>query len=91
MALKKSVKTIHGFDAMDAYHRVENVVIIEKTKLQFGTASYKDAPSKEFVIGVPAFSWHQYECSYDINGANPIAQAYAHLKTMPEFAGATDC
>ena len=25
------------------------------------------------------------------DGANPLAQAYAHLKTLPEFAGAQDC
>lgn len=29
--------------------------------------------------------------SYDINGENPIKQAYLHLKTLPEFADATDC
>ena len=27
----------------------------------------------------------------DLSGANFIAQAYDHLKTMPEFAGAVDC
>jgi|APGre2960657404_1045060.scaffolds.fasta_scaffold07328_3 hypothetical protein len=27
----------------------------------------------------------------DMDGANFIKQAYEHLKTMPEFAGATDC
>ena len=27
----------------------------------------------------------------DLNGTNFIAQAYEHLKTLPEFAGATDC
>lgn len=32
-----------------------------------------------------------YEFDYDINGANPIAQAYEHLKTLPEFSGAQDC
>ena len=26
-----------------------------------------------------------------MSGGNFIAQAYAHLKTLPEFAGATDC
>jgi len=26
-----------------------------------------------------------------IDGKNFIAQAYEHLKTLPEFAGATDC
>lgn len=27
----------------------------------------------------------------DLNGANFIKQSYLHLKTLPEFAGATDC
>jgi len=26
-----------------------------------------------------------------MNGENFIAQAYAHLKTLPEFSGAEDC
>jgi hypothetical protein len=29
--------------------------------------------------------------AHDLNGPNFIAQAYEHLKTLPEFAGATDC
>ena len=27
----------------------------------------------------------------DMNGPNPIKQAYLHLKTLPEFSNATDC
>jgi hypothetical protein len=27
----------------------------------------------------------------DLSGPNFIAQAYLHLKSLPEFAGATDC
>lgn len=27
----------------------------------------------------------------NLDGANFIKQAYEHLKTLPEFAGATDC
>jgi len=35
----------------------------------------------------------QYEVpmSVDAGSANFIAQVYAHLKTLPEFAGAVDC
>jgi hypothetical protein len=29
--------------------------------------------------------------AYDINGENPIKQSYLYLKTLPEFASATDC
>ena len=28
---------------------------------------------------------------YDIDGPNPIKQAYQFLKSLPEFADATDC
>jgi hypothetical protein len=33
----------------------------------------------------------QYSFDYDLNGENPIKQAYLHLKTLPEFADAVDC
>ena len=32
-----------------------------------------------------------YSCKYDLDGPNPIKQAYLHLKSLPEFSGATDC
>lgn len=32
-----------------------------------------------------------YKFPLDLIGGNPIKQAYEHLKTLPEFAGATDC
>jgi hypothetical protein len=32
-----------------------------------------------------------YQFTPDLSGANFIAQAYEHLKTLPEFAGAEDC
>jgi hypothetical protein len=37
--------------------------------------------TKEYLIPV----------SVESGSANFIAQAYTHLKTLPEFAGATDC
>jgi hypothetical protein len=32
-----------------------------------------------------------YQFLLDLNGGNPIKQAYEHLKTLSEFADATDC
>jgi galactose mutarotase-like enzyme len=84
MALKKTVTTQHGFIANDAYHRVEGVQV-EKDKVTFQVRSYKDNS------GLPHFADVSLGCAYSLNGNNPIAQAYAHLKTLPEFAGATDC
>jgi hypothetical protein len=34
---------------------------------------------------------YQVPMSFEFNAPNFIAQVYAHLKTLPEFAGATDC
>lgn len=33
----------------------------------------------------------QYQFIPDLEGSNFIAQAYEHLKTLPEFAAAEDC
>ena len=44
----------------------------------------------EFQSEVAAFS-KDYSLQYDINGENPIAQAYNYLKSIPEFEGALDC
>jgi hypothetical protein len=83
MALKKNEPTQFGFDVPNAYQRVENVKL-RKTSMQFQLCIYSD-------VTKTAFSHKNYACAYDMAGANPIAQAYAHLKTLPEFAGATDC
>lgn len=84
MALQKTMPTPQGFTATDAYHRVEGVSIVGKTKISFRVRSYKDAAE------AVSFSDHGYECDYDLQGVNPISQAYVHLKTLSEFAGAAD-
>ena len=84
MALQNTVITQQGFTATDAYHRIEQISLSSKTTLQFMVNSYKD--SNESV----SFDVDMYSCAYDINGVNPIKQAYLHLKTLPEFAGASD-
>lgn len=40
--------------------------------------------------GVP-FAWGAHSFAPALDGDNFIRQAYLHLKTLPEFAGATDC
>jgi hypothetical protein len=39
----------------------------------------------------PFFSEDVITAPYSLDGVNPIAQAYEHLKTLPEFADAVDC
>lgn len=31
-----------------------------------------------------------HACAYDLEGENPMKQAYAHIKTLPQYDGAQD-
>lgn len=84
MAFKKSLQTPFGIEVQDAYHRVEGVQLISKTEMKFQVRASIDGVKAHFADSA-------YECEYDITGDNPIRQAYKHIKTLPEFAGATDC
>ena len=84
MALAKTVNTVHGFQAVNAYHRVEGIRFVDKDKMVFHVRASLDGVK-------PHFGDEQHECAYDITGDNPIKQAYKHLKTLTEFAGSTDC
>lgn len=84
MAIKKDAATVYGINVKDAYHRVDNVNIVGKTRMSFHVYKYVDSSK-------PFFAEHTFEAEFDMLGENPIAQAYAHLKTLPEFADAVDC
>jgi hypothetical protein len=84
MALAKTVVTVHGLQALNAYHRVESVALQNKETITFRVRSYTETDK-------PFFIDNALSCAYDLDGANPIKQAYEHLKTLPEFEGAVDC
>ena len=84
MALNKTTTTSQGFEAVNAYHRVVGLYLITNQMISFCVRSYKD-------VSFPAFADNGYSCAYAITGENPIKQAYEYLKTLPEFANATDC
>jgi len=84
MALQKTTVTVHGFEAVDAYHRVENIFFVNKTQINFNVRSYKE-------VNMPFFTEQIFSCKYDVAGENPIKQAYIHLKTLPEFVNAANC
>ena len=84
MALAKTVLTVHGLQAANAHHRVESVTLQNKETITFHVRSYAATDKPFFMESV-------LSCAYALDGDNPIKQAYAHLKTLPEFAGATDC
>lgn len=85
MAILKTVQTGFGIEIKDAYHRVENVSLIAKDKMTFQVRA-RVSSEQQTIFDEAAF-----RCRYDIGGDNPIAQAYAHLKTLPEYADAVDC
>jgi hypothetical protein len=85
MALKQKISTASGIEVDDAYHRVEQVTLVNKSAITFSASAYKNNEIKVCITN------NFYSCEYDLAGSNPIAQAYAYLKTLPEFAGAVDC
>ena len=84
MALQKNIDTIYGIAVNNAYCRVDNLTISEKTKMTVLVKTYADKTAKEIHIKT-------FEFEYNLAGENPIKQAYEHLKTLPEFSGAADC
>jgi hypothetical protein len=85
MALTMTVE-FRGITVSSACIRVTSVSVLPGlTSMSFGivfSASSGDDPFDARTVS---------NAPYDIDGPNPIAQAYAYLKTLPEFAGAEDC
>lgn len=85
MALQKSINTRWGLVAPNAYIKVLDVSIVEKTKggclIGFFASQDQTEP----------FDRKRIDFDYDLSGVNPIAQAYQHIKAIPEFADAIDC
>lgn len=84
MAIKIDTVTPHGFKADAAYCRVEDVTV-NKTQGYCVLRFYKDAGTQV------SFKEQGIAFIYDMEGENPIKQAYEHIKKMPEFLGAMDC
>lgn len=89
MALTKAIQVTDSFGDQktfqNAYIRVENVSG-NKTRMIADVKIYKDAASTTKPIKQLAEKF-----APDLSGSNFIAQGYAHLKTLSEFADATDC
>lgn len=85
MAFTKNWTGPQGIEAVAAYIRTQELSIVGKDEIVFRVRVFKDSKA-----AVP-FDDFGVKCAYDLSGANPIAQAYAHLKTLPNFEGAVDC
>lgn len=83
MALKKDI-VIKGVPVAGAYIRVRGFTGNKNGVTAF--IDYKASADQEF-------SFHESHVNFelDLNGGNPVEQAYVFMKTLPEFADAEDC
>jgi hypothetical protein len=88
MALRKTVQFLDSIQDVktlhDAYVRVDSLNG-GKTFIGAAVGFYKTSESKSPV----KICGYWFEPKLD--GKNFIAQAYEHIKTLPEFEGAIDC
>jgi len=89
MALQKTFVTSQGFEAENAYHRIEKIDVVSKTEILMDVKSYKSKPEAEKTPILLSSS--VVSAPFDVNGGGVFSQAYTALKTKPAFAGATDC
>ena len=85
MALRKTQRIPHGPEVAGLYHRVEVMVVKNKTKLHYSVYSYLDDKEAEPLVS------RSYMLDYNEAGGSVYAQAYADLKTRAGFVGAEDC
>ena len=85
MALKKTIQSNFDIEIPSAYHRVGRIQIVNKLEMTFAVNSFVNVDAN-----IPVET-KTYNCAYALDGSNAIAQAYVHLKTLPEFVGAVDC
>ena len=87
MALKKQItlKSNFGDDVTfnEAYIKVETL-IGNKTQIRIDVSVHKKQ-------GEQIVDRKNYFFAPNLDGNNFIAQAYEHIKTLPEFAGYMDC
>jgi hypothetical protein len=87
MALKKNItlKNNFGDDVtfVDSYIKIEKLAG-GKEQLGINVSFYKK--QNEQIVDSK-----NYLFTPSLEGKNFISQAYDHLRTLPEFAGATDC
>ena len=90
MALYKEVRQDDGVTTN--YHRILYITITTNRQNSIAVLSYVDGNSRESelenVITQPYQKAVTYETTYDKDMT--IETAYAYLKTLPQFEGATD-
>lgn len=90
MAIQKDLKLVNGLETKGAYIRIDTVSGY-KGGIDISVNSY--VSEEAFKNGKPYLAQQLFHFAPSVeNGStNFIAQGYAHLKTLPEFADAIDC
>jgi hypothetical protein len=81
MALQKTL-TYKGLTIPNAYCKVWRIEG-DKTEISFGLGVYAAQNGERIYSETHTFD-------YNLNGDNPIKQAYLYLKNTPEFSGSSD-
>jgi hypothetical protein len=82
MAIEKTITLNTGIVVENCVHVVDVVSIVGRSKMHFSILCYvKNA-------GAESFNPKTYIADYDIDGPNPIKQAYQYLHSLPDFEGA---
>lgn len=84
MALKKDIE-FKGISVVGAYLRAVSPTIRRGNEHLEFILEYAADENAQY------FKARAFDCVYDLDGSNPIEQAYEFLKTLDEFADATDC
>jgi len=85
MALSQTITTQTGITVSNAYIRAENISLDDKISMRFIAKAYVQ-PDQSL-----PFDESVHYCLFSIDESNPYEQAYLYLKTLPQFADATDC
>ena len=89
MALTKPVALPTGIGIPNAYVRIDELQIKRfgsRRTMTFLLYVYVDKNAKMLPADIQQFS-----IDFDMDGPNPFAQAYAYVKSLPDYAGAVDC
>jgi hypothetical protein len=86
MAFKKTIKTRHGIEVVDAYHRVTAISIGRPRIVNYGLSVFATGTS-----GEEHFEHESYNFELDLSGGNVIAQCYEHARSLDKYTDAKDC
>jgi hypothetical protein len=91
MALQKTITLNNGISLTDAYIKIIGLNI--PSSVEIGGEKKRFAHVQTSIQANATGSLielHTSDFEFDLNGGGALAQAYAHLKTLPMFAGAAD-